>query len=277
MEKIAIDENLRGKELFRFLVANKQQLIAQKKAFIKRCDPVASISGYYVTRDGILKSATVAEIPPDATSVNVKVVANTSLWCDSQMDVLLRDSAAKSIKQRKGMIPHLHDHIHEIDAQVGDVLDIYYQDLPLIELGYQQSGTAQALIFNTDIRKSYNESIFNKYKAGKINQHSIGLQYTQLELAINDEESIKEMEFWNKYAPMVINQDAIQEKGYFWVVPEYKLLENSCVLFGANELTPTISVNESKSGIFAEPAQTTQQEPSFDLDAAIKGTKFLIL
>lgn len=258
MSKIIIPENLKGAELTAFLIENKAALITQKKMLPKFCDPVSCVPAYYVNKHGTLvKSATIAE---DATSCMVKVVANTSMYCDSQMDVLLKDSAKKSIKDRKGMIPHLHDHIHMIEAEVGDVKDIYYEDISLKDLGYNATGTAQVLVFETDVKKSYNEKVFNKYKAGKVKQHSIGLQYVKLELAINDEESEKEFDFWNKYINDIINKDEVELKGFFWVVSEYKLLENSAVLFGSNPLTPTLEVKSTED----EPPASTQKQP-FDI------------
>ncbi len=274
--KVIIPEELKGKELFKFLVENKSRLIAQKKAMIKRTEPISVDPSYYKKGETKTKTA-FGEIPADATNFMVKVVANAAWWCDSQMDVLLPDNAKKSMRERKGMIPHLHDHIHEIGAEVGDVEDIFYEDISLSELGLTKSGSTQCLIFETDIQKSYNEKVFTKYKKGKIKQHSIGLQYVKLELAINDEESEKEFDFWNKYVKDVINREFVEEKGFFWVVPEIKLLENSAVLFGSNELTPTLNVGSKNT--LGQPSEDTDEEPlvivpAFDLDKAIRELKF---
>jgi hypothetical protein len=210
--------------------------------------------------------------PQDPNICRVKVVANTSMYCDSQMDVLLRDNAAKSIKERKGMIPHLHDHIHEIAAKIGEVVNIYYQEMSFSELGIPGIGTAQVLVFETDVYKSYNEQIFNQYKAGKIKQHSIGLQYVKIGLAINDPESVAEYELWQKWALEVINKETIDNKGYFWAVPEIKLLENSAVLFGSNPITPTLDVKSTDS----EPSDDTHsQPPTFDIGKALQTVKFI--
>lgn len=266
MSKIIIPENLKGKDLTTFLIENKSALVAQKKMLPKLCDPISCSPAYYVNTGGVLvKSAAIAS---DAISCMVKVVANTSMYCDSQMDVLTRDSASKSIKERKGMIPHLHDHQHTLDAEVGDVKDIYYQDIALKDLSYDAKGNAQVLIFETDIKKSYNETVFNKYRDKKVKQHSIGLQYIKLELAINDNESEKEFDFWNKYINDIINQNEVEQKGFFWVVSEYKLLENSAVLFGSNPLTPTLEVKSTEF----EPLQDTHEQP-FDLQKGLKTFK----
>lgn len=278
MSKIVVPSDIRGKELFAFLIANKDGLVTQKKAFVKECDPIGCGSEIFTIMKGSANKNDMGIIPMDATSLNVKVVANTSMWMDSQSDVLLRDSAAKSIKERKPMIKMLKDHGRTLDSEIADVNDIYYQDIPLVDLGLQKSGTAQALIFDADVQKAYDEKTFNKYKQGKVNQHSIGLQYVRLELAINDSDYEKEQDFWNKYIDQVINKDQAEEQGYFWVVPEYKLIENSAVLFGANSLTPTLSTGAKNT--HDAPPDGTHYEPlkesyfGFDVDRAFKQTKF---
>lgn len=270
--KVIIDENLKGKDLFKFLVENKNQLITQKRSM-----PIVSDTFHFKTeitsgKEGATKAGN--GIADDATQMRVKVVANAALWCDSQMDVLLPDCWKRSIKERKDMIPHLHDHIHQVDAKIGEVAKIYSQDISLNELGLKQSGTTQVLIFETDVMKSYNEKVFNQYKLGKINQHSIGLQYVKIELAINDEENEKEFDFWNKYIKLVINREFAEERGFFWVVSEIKVLENSSVLFGSNELTPTLEAKNHPVPDTEEPSLVATDFFDFDLDRAIKEIKF---
>lgn len=288
MSKKLIPEGLKGKELFDFLVTNKAALINEKKSLPKYSDTISYRPMLYSLKKGVASKSEIIDtvdeeadassgngnMMPDSDSLRVKVVANTMNWCDSQMDVLLKDCSKKTIKERKNMIPHLHDHIHSIEAKVGEVADIYLQDINLIDLGVNEVGFTQVIIFETDIFKSYNEKIFNQYKLKKINQHSIGLQYIKIELAINDAEYEKELDFWNKYYPLVINKDVVDEKGYFWVVSEIKLLENSCVLFGSNELTPTLDTkNQPPAGTEIDPPPGNQKDQSF-MDYLHK-TKFI--
>lgn len=269
--KILIPEEIRGKELFNFLVANKSALIAQKKSLIKKTDSVTCTPILFNVKEG--KTIKADTPSADATSVRVKVVGNTALWIDSQMDMLLPDSWKRSIKERKGMMPHLHDHIHEIDAEVGDVRNVYSQDISLTDLGISKSGTTQILIWETDIQKAYNPKVFEKYRTGKIKQHSIGLQYVKIDLAINDPENEKEYDYWKKYYDMAINPEAVDELGFFWVVSEEKILENSAVLFGSNILTPTLEVKLDTT-VDPEPVSIQQEPQPFDLKEALKGIKF---
>lgn len=271
--KVIIDESLKGKELFAFLKANQSELVAQKKSMIKRTDPVSSSPFLLDIRGDKAVKVAPADVPEDATKVRVKVVANTALWMDSQYDVLIPDCWKNSIRTRKDMIPHLHDHCHEIGAEVGDVVDIYSQDISLTDLGLSKSGKTQCLIFETDIMKSYNQVVFDKYKNGKVKQHSIGLQYIKMSLAINDEDSEKEYTFWEKYIKQIINREHAEDKGFFWVIEEIKLLENSAVLFGSNELTPTLDV---KADNFIQPGKPTEEDPlPFDLSGALNSKEKL--
>lgn len=268
MSKLLSLKDLSGRELFDFLKANKEALIAEKKSILKHTDTficTPEISRLKRKKDGSIVKADVADpdqdddatMIPDDDSVHVTVVANTANWCDSQMDVLIPDCWKNTLKQRKGLFVHLHDHIQQIEAKVGEVAKVYSKDMSLRDLGLDQNGSTQVLIFETDVMRSYNEKIFNQYKLGKINQHSIGLQYVKISLCINDEDSEKEYDFWNKYYPQVINKEVVDLRGYFWVVSEIKLLENSCVLFGSNELTPTLDV---KSGTGTQPLKSTEKD-----------------
>jgi hypothetical protein len=272
--KISIPENLKGKELFEFLVQNKSVIIAQKKALPKKADPFEYSPSYFNIKNGFATKTSFGEIPEDATSVRVKIAANAAMWMDSQKDILLRDSWAKSIRDGKGNL-HLKDHTYELDAEIGDVVNIYSQDISLTELGLSKAGTTQVLVYESDVKKSYDERIFNKYKTGKIKQHSIGLQYVKIELAINDDDYKEELAVWNKYINQIINKQDAEQDGYFWAVSEIKLIEVSAVLLGANELTPTLSV--SKDTVI-QPLISTEEQPlhmpAFDLDKAIKQIKF---
>jgi hypothetical protein len=262
MAKIEIPQDKKGKELYKFLVDNKSAIIADKKSAIKRCDPVTAPPSYYQLKGEKAEKTVIGNIPDDATSIFVKVVANAFLWCDITKDVLIPGCAKKTLSDNQGLLPHIHDHIFEIEAEVGDVRRVYTQNVSLVDLGLNKLGSTEVLIWETDIQKEYNPKIFKRYKEGKIKQHSIGLRYIKIELAINDSDYQKEQDFWNKWAPQVINQEAIED-GYFWVVEEIALIENSCVLRGANILTPTLEVS-AKFDTGDQPASTTELPPSSD-------------
>lgn len=242
--KVEIPANLKGKELVSFLYANKSELIAQKKEMPIKYSDVFVHDPEIST---ILKKAGVksgdTEVPA-GDMLHVKAIANVFNYMDSQYDVLLPGCCKRTIKDRSGKFVQLHDHIYKLEAKIGEVTSVYTQNISLSDLGIGSTGTTESLIFEFDCYKSYNQQIFNQYSAGKVNQYSIGLQYTAggIELAIYDPDSEKEMEFWNKYIDQVINKDDAIAAGFMFIISEIKLLENSAVLFGANSATGTISV-----------------------------------
>jgi len=249
-----------------FLSSNKDEVLKMKRSIIKISDVFE-----------MPKTANKAQIQPivenEVDKLHVKVVANTALWIDSQLDMLLPDCWKRSIENRMDMIPHLHDHIRQIDAKVGEVKNIYGQYLTYSELGIQGIGQTQVLIFETEIMKEYNEMVFNQYKSGKINQHSISLQYVSLQIAINDKKQDKEYQLWNQYIPLAINKQVAIESGYFFIVKECKVIENSCVLFGANEITPTLQVIEITNSSEDLP-QKAQVETILNIDPPKKALNY---
>lgn len=261
MSRILIPENLKGKALFDFLIANKSQLIATKKAGLKYTDALVCapsiISAMKVSSVKGLEGADDLE----EGVVKVKVVGNSAWWCDSQMDVLTDTCYDKSIKEKGTLIPHIADHIHTSTNHVGDVTAVYTQKIALKDLGLTLPGTTTCFVMETDVREDYNEDTYKFYKNRKINQHSIGLQYVSIGMCINDKDYLPEFEMWKKYYDKVINKDVVDERGYFWIVPEIKIMENSCVLFGANELTPTLEVSDTEDAA----AKSTGSQPSTDI------------
>lgn len=176
--------------------------------------------------------------------LDIIVVANTSNYIDSYLDMLGDNGAKSSIKSRMGIIPQLHDHDHTLSAEIGDMLKIWYKDVPLRDLGFNADGSANALLAQFICKRELNESIFMKYAGGRVRQHSVGLTYEDIILCVNSDEKwwSDEKEAYDTYYDLAINKEKADRNGHFWYVPEWNLLENSSVLFGANELTPTLSV-----------------------------------
>lgn len=242
--RIAIPEFKEKQQLFDYLIENKTELINTKRSMPIISD--ACVLDVHHLKNSMIQTKSVhddGDEDEDLKQLRVKVVANTSNWIDSHMDMLLPDSAKRSIQQRKGLIPHLHDHVHEIGAKIGEVQDILLSDLSFAELGIKGTGQTQAIVFVTDVIKSYNEKVFNQYLLKRVNQHSIGLQYMKLTLAVNDPDAKEEFAEWEKHFPNVINKEVAEQRGFFWPVQEIKLIENSAVLFGSNEITPTLETD----------------------------------
>lgn len=233
-----IPEHLKGKELFKYLVDNKDKIIKSRTSKSRIPTTKDCVAGAFYNSNLINKAhASVKDIPEDATELELEPIMNTAWWCDYDNDVLIPDCWAKSIKERESSIPHLHDHVHTTKGRIGDVKRIYSLVLPLRDIGIDMEGTTQCLLFRSNLIKEYNPIVFLHYRRGNIKQHSIGLKYIKLELAINDPEFEDEYAVWLKYYDKIINKDYVNEQGYFWAVKEIILLEGSGVLFGSNEIT----------------------------------------
>ncbi|MFA5727754.1 MAG: HK97 family phage prohead protease [Saccharofermentanaceae bacterium] len=246
MSRIKLPE-LEQKDLFAYLVANKKQLIRQKCMHPIKSDAVSF--GVQFIKSGEVVKAMSVDMEEDI--IQVKVVGNTALFCDTYNDVLAPDCWKKTIKEcgPKGadLISHLACHDHDFEGVIGEPIDIYSEVIDLITLGFDGPGSAQALVMVSNVLKAYDEKAYTLYKRGKVKQHSIGLQYVQLVLALNDENYKEEFATWNKYYKSIINKDKIDVDGYFWYVTEIKLYEISAVLWGANRLTPTLEVTTQPS------------------------------
>lgn len=229
------------------IVDNKAELIALKKAEIKTVK--GGLSGI-VNTPGHIYNKGVFKNSEDALSRTI--IGNTYLWMDSHEDVHAKGCFSKTIKERSKSVFHLHDHEFKITSKVGEPTKIYEESIKWKDLGINKEGSTEALFMDSEILKDYNAQIFNAYKNGQINQHSVGMQYVKIDLAVNDEDYEEEFKVWQENIENIGNKEVAEDKGFFWLVREAKLIEISAVLLGSNELTPTI-------GEKIEPPKGTQK------------------
>jgi len=224
------------KDYIKNLVKNKAEHIELKKAEVKHTNGGLN-SCYKANTTEVTKGVySNAENKLERT-----IIGNTYNWLDSHGDIHVKGCFTKSIKERSDKIFHLADHEFKITAKVGTPINIYEDDLSWRELGVDMDGVTVALHMDSEISKAMNSQIFEEYKNDKIDQHSVGMVYVKIDLAVNDEDYEEEFKLWNDIYPIVGNKEALEEQGYAWIVREAKLIEISCVLAGSNELTPTLS------------------------------------
>ena len=94
--------------------------------------------------------------------------------------------------------------------------------------------------------------MLNQYKQGNVKNHSVGMQYVKLIMAVNDEDYGAEFEAWEKYYPLIANKAEADAHGYFWAVKEAKVIEGSAVPIGSNRATPTLDIKEAADSTSAE-------------------------
>lgn len=256
------------KDLFRYLVEKKTEIIDLKKSAIKFAEPVSASK----TTSEINKDLTTS-FKDDPTSGVIKrtIIGNTYLWMDSHYDVHIPSLFKNSIAQKPlEKIFHLADHEFKITSKVGKFTDVYEYKVQWTNLGVNKFGYTEVLMADTDVMADMNPRMFKAYLNNEIDQHSVGMQYVDLSLAINDPEYKTEFATWNEYRPMLGNGERADEAGFFWAIKEAKLFEISAVLEGSNELTPTL---ENK----IEPAAAIQKtESSTDTQYEAHKNKILL-
>ena len=240
--------NKTKKEILEHIRKNKEILIAQKKNELKNSDNFI-ISGNQ-------KKEVEKELEKkneNATEIEVTCVMNSCNYMDSNDDVHISGIWKKTISENKRIF-HLQEHVNSFSNIIATPNNIIVKTATILwkELGYDANGSTQVLIFVSKIKKSVNEKMFELYKSGIIDQHSVGMQYVNIELAMDSNEDEDEFFVWNKYIDSIVNKEKAIKQGYFWAIKEAKLYEGSAVMNGSNPITPTINIK-------TEPSQDTQQ------------------
>jgi hypothetical protein len=244
-------------ELFKALKENKSTLIAQKKMITKEADAML----HYVSVDNDKGEAVKAESInlSDVNKINAKLVINTTGILDSHGDVHIKGIWNKSAKEQKNILL-LQEHKMTFDHIITDNVNVSVNTMKWSDLGYNYKGDTDALTFNAEISKGRNPFMFEQYSKGYVKEHSVGMRYVKLELAINSDSKYDEEEkaVWDKYYSEIVNKEVADEQGYFWAVTEAKIIEGSAVVKGSNFATPTISVEAVKD------TPTDKEEPLID-------------
>ena len=184
----------------------------------------------------------------------VELVINTTNLYDSHGDVHIDGLWKKTLKEQRNLYL-LQEHKMAFANIISDDVKATAKTMDWSKLGYPYEGQTQALVFNTSIEKKRNPFMFEQYARGYVKNHSVGMRYVQLELAINSESEWdkEEKAVWDKYYPSIANKEDVDERGYFWAVTEAKLVEGSAVPLGSNFATPTISVKSQEPPTGTQP------------------------
>ena len=250
------------KEKIKSLVENKDKIIKLKKAQIKHAD------GILINDLSILKTIKKKELTTKAGSENqveVTAVINTTNLFDSHEDVHIDGLWNKSLNENRGVM-HLQEHEMKFDKIIADGEDLnpYTVNITWKELGFNYKGWTEALTFESIVKRSRNEYMMNQYKSGNVRNHSVGMQYIKLLLAVNDKDYKEEFAVWNKYYDKIANKTDVDEAGFYWAVTEAKLIEGSAVPAGSNWATPT---REVKTFEAVHKNTSNPYDKLFDLEA----------
>lgn len=251
-------ERMTKEELIKYLKEGdkelrKGSLIAAKKANMKRADAI-SFGSFIpdVPRETLKANMPLTSLPD---SLKVRVIINTTNVMDSHGDVHMPGLWAKSLQENK-FIMHLQEHSMEFDKIISDGANLkaYTQNFTWQQLGYDMPGMTEALVFDSTVKGNgqdpRNEFMYEQYAKGYVRNHSVGMQYVKLVMAVNEPDDpyfTAEYEAWQKYFPEVANKEDALAQGYFWAVKEAKVIEGSAVPMGSNTITPTLDNNLKQS------------------------------
>lgn len=232
-------------EAFKELVLNKKTLLAAKKAVIKHADAISYNGNFQEKTEAIKAGNTDLR---DVNTITVKAVSNAVNYFDSHGDVSMPGSWNRTAKNTKDGL-HLQEHKMQFDKIISDEVKFSVEKMTWKDLGFDYEGETEVLMMESKVHKEDNPYMFERYIKGKVKNHSSGLRYVNIGLAINSEEkwAREEKEIWDKYIDQIVNKEEVEEAGYFWVVFEQKIIENSAVPKGSNPATPTISVESAES------------------------------
>ncbi len=249
-------------ELFKELIANKKELVAIKKSVTKNADAVSYGYVENISKNATSKAIASADLP---NTLDVKVVINTTNFLDSHGDVHVNGIWNKSVSDNKTFL-HLQEHQRDFDKVISDSAKGSVVSMTWKQLGLPYNGKTEALVFESTIDRLRNGFMLKQYANGWVKNHSVGMRYVNMELAINTEaEYDKEYkDLWDEIYPSIANKETADERGYFWVVKEAKIVEGSAVVMGSNSATPTLETKEdvepSKDTLDIEPSEDTQKD-----------------
>jgi len=245
-------------EKIAFIKGNRKQILKEKKAMPKLADALS----FDIAKDGSFKM-----LPNTFNDNEVVIIGNSVGFMDSHKDVSMSGSWAKTVAERGGVVPIIKDHVYKVDNIFAENKGAFISQVDISELGYGKAGMTEVLgcIIAPD------EDMLEKYQKGLIKQHSVGLQYIKLDLAVNDPEDEAGYKVWVANIDKVINRELAEEEGYFFPVFEQKLIEFSAVVFGSNPYTPAFTNNEkslennepSKDTLKVEPVETERGNDFF--------------
>lgn len=242
-------------ERFEFIRENKDLVIRLKKSQIKHADVCSFMAWEY-------DNTKTVKAQDESGEMYIKVAINTTNWLDSHQDVHIPGLWNKSLKDKPTQIL-LEEHQMKFDNIISDSMSASAPTMSWKDLGYDLDGETQVLLFEGAIFKDDHPKMYNRYARGKVKQHSVGMQYVKIFVALNstEEEDAKEKAVWDKYISQVHNPEKAIEDGFFFAVTEAKIFEGSAVVMGSNSMTPTLEAGQKSTPV--EPDNSAQLFESF--------------
>jgi hypothetical protein len=254
--------------LHQYLMDNKKELIYRKKSEPKYGDSVFRSPEIARNNTGAAAKELPAGGVESMSKIHARLVINTTNIVDSHRDCHLPGIWDKSIRESKNILL-LQDHSRALNDIIAERVKAAAEMFEWKDLGFPEwSGKTQALVFDAVIEKERNDFMFKYYTKGYYVEHSVGMMYVNLELAVNNESSEyrEEKKVWDMYIDSIVNKDYAKEKGYFWAVHEAEIVEGSAVAMGSNYVTPALLIEEVKSQEYNERPEGARKSMFSRLD-----------
>ena len=252
--KIDLPKFATQEETFDYLAKHVDEHIHAKKSEIKQADCMIP---NVTTLEDIPHVIDKADGASQPDSIKVRAIINTTNVMDSHGDVHLPKLWNKSIKENR-FIKHIQEHEMSFKSIIADKDDlrVFTKEYDWKELGVNAEGKTHALVFDSTIKQSRNAYMYNQYKDGNVDNHSVGMQYVSIKMAMNsdNEDHAQYKAEWEKHYDSILNKADLDRKGYFWAVYEAKVREGSAVPLGSNYITPTLSRTKDTQGEGEEEA-----------------------
>lgn len=267
-------------EKFKYIIENKDMLIQQKMMTYKEADGfsfdtsigiITGLKSSNTTSKSITKSE--AQQVEDTGLLEVKAVINTTMIMDSHDDVHIDGIWDKSLERNSDLI-HAQEHkANQFNMIIADGDDVVAETNKYTwnELGYDFKGETEALEFTSNVKKSRNGYMYDQYKSGYVTNHSVGMRYDKLDIAINDDDYPAYKDLYEKYIDKIANKDYVESQGMFWAIFEATAIEGSAVPKGSNFVTPTRSVRAKYFSFYTGKKEPEQKEQN--KDAKMEGIK----
>lgn len=232
-------------DLTRFIKKNYDDLFKIKK------------SEYKTGAEVLIKDEIVKEFEPiieDITSdiIQVKAVINSTNIIDSHMDMHMPKIWNKTVADNPYTY-HLKEHERKFEAVISNKAKNYNEISNFNLIGLNKDFETTINVNEFTLERNKMPFMFDAYKNGDVRQHSVGMLYVNYDIAYYDEDSEKNMNFFEEMKALAVNPEVAEDSGYFWVVYEAKKREGSAVVFGSNSVTPTLYVKNY------EPSQNTRK------------------
>lgn len=241
---VRIKEFSNQDEQLKWLFDNRHTLADQRKAEGKKSDSFAILS-FAVDENGEKLKAE-NPISPDASTLNIRCIINTTNLFDSHKDVHIPGIWKKSLSETK-LFYLCQEHDLSFKGIITDNVKAYTKKYSWKELGFDMDGETEALVFDAVIEKGRNPFMFEQYLKGYVREHSVRMRYIKEYFCINSDAYPDQKDNWDKYIKYVSNKEDAEAANFFWAVTEAKIIEGSAVVRGSNWATPTMSITESKS------------------------------